>query len=484
MHYHKILGISIILILLLPLVIGEEIRWREYNGNPIFGEWIGGPKAYYPSVLYDPDEFSGHGIAARYKMWYGASGGQTGLAISDDGITWIDMSVVMSDGYHATVEYFQEGFTGVNSGDNPSGATMYYRMWYWDLDSGAPGGIYGVEAIGYTESPDGVAWYNYQPLQNGAVPIVTGTWPDWNRGSYGPCDILYNPDATNTGNNPFDYTFVMYYDGTTGGVESIGLGYSSNGIVWNGYDETGDGNADPVLEGTYIPGDWDYDFVSRATIIKTGSTYEMWYSGGIGAMNNGIGYAISFDGMHWTRDANNPLFHKDDGHPWRQGRTYCPAVIKNGNSYKMWFAGKSDDDYSIGYATGYFLNTERSSLHFLIERFFGINILNINSGGTFAVQNGIEIGTLSLEKGTHTIEIDVSNTGILKVHNVTLEVEVPGDMEVETSPERVTINKRSVGTFTITLNIPGSVEPGEYVLKIRTSGNFAQDTIYIKIYVG
>ena len=100
------------------------------------------------------------------------------------------------------------------------------------------------------------------------------------------------------------------------------------------------------------------------------------------------------------------------------------------------------------------------------------------------MQNGIEIGTLSLEKGTHTIEIDVSNTGILKVHNVTLEVEVPGDMEVETSPERVTINKRSVGTFTITLNIPGSVEPGEYVLKIRTSGNFAQDTIYIKIYVG
>jgi len=46
---------------------------------------------------------------------------------------------------------------------------------------------------------------------------------------------LYNPDAANTGSNPFDYTFVMYYDGTTGGTESIGLGYSSDGILWNGY---------------------------------------------------------------------------------------------------------------------------------------------------------------------------------------------------------------------------------------------------------
>ncbi len=234
---------------------------------------------------------------------------------------------------------------------------MYYRMWYWDVGAD----LYDVSAIGYAESPDGVDWYNYQPLQNGTVPgtvpIVTGINPDWNRGSYGPLDILYNPSASNTDT---DWTFTMYYDGTTGGDESIGLGFSSDGITWTGYDADNDGKADPVFNGTDVSGHWDYNYVSRATIIKNADgSYEMWYSGGIRAMNHGIGYATSPDGINWTRDANNPIFHKDDtsypGYPWRQNRTYCPMVIKDGSSYKMWFAGKDkkiSGDYSIGYATG------------------------------------------------------------------------------------------------------------------------------------
>ncbi len=70
-------------------------------------------------------------------------------------------------------------------------------------------------------------------------------------------------------------------------------------------------------------------------------------------MNHGIGYATSPDGIDWERDENNPIFHRDDGVDWRDERTYCPAVLKDGNSYKMWFAGKDEetDYYSIGYAT-------------------------------------------------------------------------------------------------------------------------------------
>jgi hypothetical protein len=321
--------------------------WTECSENPVFGQGVGGPKAYYPSVLYDADSFSGHGASAQYKMWYGTSGSQTALATSNDGITWNDQGVVMTDGYHATVEYYPNGFPGANSGDNPSDDTMYYRMWYWD-----PSHLYDVMAIAYTESPNGVNWYNDQPVQNGAVPIVSGIYPDWNRGSYGPCDVLYNPGASNMGT---DWTFTMYYDGTTGGDEAIGLGFSSNGITWTGYDADSDGKADPVLSGTYASGNWDYNYVSRATIIKNADDdYEMWYSGGIWTMNHGIGYATSSDGINWTRDANNPIVHKDDtgypGYPWRQSRTYCPSVIKDGSSYKMWFAGKGSA-YSIGYAT-------------------------------------------------------------------------------------------------------------------------------------
>jgi hypothetical protein len=341
-----VLVVALALVLALPASAQGPGDWTEYTQNPVFGEGVDGPKAYYPSVLYDADSFSGHGASAKYKMWYGTSGGQTGLATSDDGINWTDSGVVMSNGYHATVEHYPAGFPGADSGDNPSSTTMYYRIWYWDTSH-----LYDVAAIGYAESPDGATWYNDQPVQNGAVPIVSSGDPWWNRGSYGPCDVLYDPSASNSGN---DWIFTMYYDGTTGGDEAIGLGFSGDGITWTGYDADGDGKADPVLSGTYVSGDWDYNYVSRATIIKNAEgDYEMWYSGGTWSMDHGIGYATSPDGIHWTRDEDNPIFHKDDGVGWRDSRTYCPAVLEDGSSYKMWFAGKDTvtGDYSIGHAT-------------------------------------------------------------------------------------------------------------------------------------
>ena len=61
---------------------------------------------------------------------------------------------------------------------------------------------------------------------------------------------------------------------TTGGDEAIGLGFSSDGITWTGYDADGDGKADPVFNGTYVSGDWDYNYVSRATIIKNADEFN------------------------------------------------------------------------------------------------------------------------------------------------------------------------------------------------------------------
>ena len=337
-----LLVLGILVIAALSAVAQGQQKWVEYGNYRVFGEGIGGPKAYYPSIIYDPT------AAVPYKMWYGTSGGKTGLAVSSDGIAWSDLGVVMSDGYHATVKLFPDGFSGINTGSDPSDGTMHYRMWYWDYPD-----LYNVQAIGYAESPDGKIWHNYQPLQNGAVPIVSGTWPDWNRGSYGPNDVLYNPAASNTGT---DWKYILYYDGTTGGTESIGMGFSSDGVTWTGLDVDGNDKADPVLSGTYVPGDWDYDFVSRATIIKRADgSYEMWYSGGDGAVNHGIGYAVSFDGKEWVRDVDNPLFSKDDGVAWRNVRTYCPMVLFDPAEgiYKMWFTGKDDlGNYSIGYAVG------------------------------------------------------------------------------------------------------------------------------------
>jgi hypothetical protein len=315
--------------------------WIEYPSNPIFDPTA---KAYYPTIEYDASQFSGHGDAAYYKMWFGSDAG-TGYAYSNDGLSWTEgtnpVSGLAANANHATVKYFAGGFAGVNSGNNPSGSTMYYRIWYW------PGLSYSINDIRYAESPDGTNWYNDQPLQNGAVPIISGISPDWNRGSYGPCDVLHNPGASNSGT---DWTFTMYYDGTTGGDESIGLGFSANGITWTGYDADSDGDADPVLVGS--GSGWDQNYVSRATILKlSASDYRMWYSGGVGSMNHGIGYARSTNGIAWTKSQCNPIFHKTDGVAWRSDRTYCPVVMYQGGTWKMWFSGVATGNYTIGYAS-------------------------------------------------------------------------------------------------------------------------------------
>lgn len=320
-------------------------KWIEYPSNPIFDPDI---RAYYPCVIYDANEFNGHGVSAKYKMWFNSyfSGAYSiWFAHSSDGLVWnlhsSPVSGLSSSAGHPWVLYFPNGFIGANSGNNPSSATMYYRIWYWDANK-----LYTVEAIRYAESPDGLNWYNDQPLKNGDVPIVTGSYPDWNRGSYGPACVLYNPLASNSG---VDWTFRMYYDGTSGANESIGVGFSRDGITWTGYDRNGDGKADPVLTGS--GSGWDAHYVYPCTVLKKGPLYHMIYSGGVNGTNEGIGYAISTDGLNWIKDPSNPIFHKSDGVAWRSSRTYTPAVIEVEGKFKMYFTGvDSTGNYAIGYA--------------------------------------------------------------------------------------------------------------------------------------
>ncbi|MCS7098125.1 MAG: hypothetical protein NZ922_04015 [Candidatus Methanomethyliaceae archaeon] len=320
-------------------------EWVEYSGNPVLDPYI---RAYYPCVIYDVNGFHGHGVSAKYKMWfnsYYSNRYSIWFAFSNDGITWnlhnSPVSGLSDNSGHPWVLYFSEGFPGSNSGNNPNGTTMYYRIWYWDANK-----LYTVEAIRYAESPDGINWYNDQPVKNGLIPIITGSSSDWNKGSYGPACVLYNPSASNSGT---DWKFRMYYDGTPGHNESIGVGFSSDGITWIGYDKNGDGKADPVLTGSSFG--WDANYVYPCTVLKLGSKYYMFFSGGVSGTNEGIGYAISDDGLTWTKDPKNPIFHKNDGVSWRNARTYTPAVVKAEDGLRMYFTGvDSMGNYAIGYA--------------------------------------------------------------------------------------------------------------------------------------
>ena len=330
----------------------ESTDWTEYANNPVFDP---DAKVYYPSVIYDAIQFSGHGDVAYYKMWFGSKQGTGGVysigyAYSNDGVDWTEglnpVSGLSSKPNHPLVEYDPDGF----------GTGVYYKIWYWDNNVS----IYSINAIRYAESSNGINWINDQALtQDDTYKLVTGTWPDWNYGSYGPGDVIYNPSGSDTLDDTdiWNNKYVMYYMGTNGNNEFIGLAYSTNGTHWKRYGDN------PVLSPCTLEDDptvgWDYRSVGYPTVIKgDDGTWRMWFCGGPGT-NHGIGYATSLDGINWTKDQNNPIFHKDDEVAWRSKRTYTPMVIYDADHFsghgpccywKMWYSGKEGSNYAAGYA--------------------------------------------------------------------------------------------------------------------------------------
>ena len=336
--------------------LASDLKWTEYDTNPVYGTPSSSDKNYYPCVLYDANQFSGHGASDYYKMWY--ADGQSlfeAVTYSSDGINWnepVQITGVKASGYHARIIYLPDSYSG-------AGGTYYYKIWYWDFS--APNAPYTIDGIRTADSIDGVTWTNDTVItQNISAPLVTEIPPDWNRGTYGPVSVHYNAMATNTGTNPFDYTFAMYFDGTTGGVEAIGLGYSTDGNTgWKLY-----GNS-PVLDHG-IQGDWDSDYATMGVVIRgTDGIWRMWYSGSgpAGVAQQGIGYATSSNGILWTKDPGNPIFSIYQDVSWHDTKCYTPSVLYSSSgfdghgeavTYKMWFSGQSGatGDQTIGYARG------------------------------------------------------------------------------------------------------------------------------------
>lgn len=92
---------------------------------------------------------------------------------------------------------------------------------------------------------------------------------------------------------------------------------------------------------------WDSRFVADPAVIKDGLGYTMYYNAW-GATQAAIGRATSLDGIFWTH-AEEPVL-RGDYSAWDWTGVYMPAVLKDGDVYRLWYwAG--NPDFSIGYAT-------------------------------------------------------------------------------------------------------------------------------------
>ena len=102
-------------------------------------------------------------------------------------------------------------------------------------------------------------------------------------------------------------------------------------------------------------GAWDGANVYDPAVLYDGEIYRMWYTGNPpGASVDRIGYATSADGLSWTRGSVAPVLPAGAWSTWDSGRVWGADVLYDDGDglYKMWYTGQAASAReSIGYAT-------------------------------------------------------------------------------------------------------------------------------------
>jgi len=202
-----------------------------------------------------------------------------------------------------------------------------YMMWY----SGES--IYVVDGIGFANSTDGISWTRYS--QNPVLNVgVVGTW---DHGRVNDPWVIHE-----NGIYKMWYTGVLYMAFTKLIVaEQIGYATSPDGLNWTKYP----GN--PVLP--YGPvGSLNDKWVFRPVVIRTGSSYIMYYSSLSQTGTYGVGMATSDDGISWKK--LDPVTVPSSG--WDAYAASVGSITKVGNTLLMTYAAESEQGYpsQIGFA--------------------------------------------------------------------------------------------------------------------------------------
>lgn len=182
-----------------------------------------------------------------------------------------------------------------------------FKMWFsWRT----------TRSIAYTESTDGIHW---------SEPVIVIT-----PGSDSPDDWNYN--INRPGILKRDGVYHLWYTSQSMEKSVICYATSADGIHW-----------EPAREGPVLVSEEGWEKTSsmcpHVLWDEAKREYQMWYSAGDQYEPNAIGLATSPDGIHWTKDARNPVFKSDPSIVWEHHKLTAAQVIKKGDWYYFFYIG-------------------------------------------------------------------------------------------------------------------------------------------------
>jgi len=185
-----------------------------------------------------------------------------------------------------------------------------YRMWYEAVPAG------NRSTVGYATSPDGLLW-----TKRGEVLRPSADWEAGPQGEVSPNSILVEGGRYR----------LWYHSYGPDTRRRIGYACSPDGLHWTKHPE-------PVLD-VGPAGSWDDGLACEPRVFPVTGGYILFYIGKQLAysFSYGLGLAHSPDGVHWTKDAQNPVFGVGwEG--WSGGGFAGPGIVQDGSLFRMWYA--------------------------------------------------------------------------------------------------------------------------------------------------
>jgi predicted GH43/DUF377 family glycosyl hydrolase len=307
----------------LHLNMNMRVNFMPYEHNPVFAPGPAG--SWDDKLVFMPHVVHKDGL---FHLFYNGSNGSKmaiGYANSPDGFTFTRSTAnPVLDGEGSGFDAFQ-----VTAG-LPLVVGDTWILYYSARSAPGPG---PGQAIGRAtaSSPEGPWTRDFAPV------LVAGSPGEWDSGFVTPNSVIATDDG-----------YVMYY---TGGAQFgvppqlIGVATSLDGVHWVKYNDPCTtappfAESDPVLD-LGPAGSYDSRSASFACVLKTTSGWEMFYNA-ITDMptccDHQIGYAVSDDGIHWTKYEDNPILALSM-EPLAASSRYMESssVIVKGSTYFLYY---------------------------------------------------------------------------------------------------------------------------------------------------